>query len=87
MEISVVFVLVMSKHRSIYSEARNTPSAVFWIGTCYFGEHMARGVLNGDGLVLHSDKYYLCVRMLDLCVCVCMRYEYGCALVYLSEGN
>lgn len=72
MEISAVFLLVMSKHHSIYSEAQNTPSAVLWIGTCYFGEHMARGVLNRVGLVLHSDKYYLCTCMLDVCVCVCV---------------
>lgn len=70
MEISAVFLLVMSKHHSIYSEAQNTPSAVFWIGTCYFGEHMARGVLNRVGLVLHSDKFYLRMCMLGVYLCV-----------------
>lgn len=33
---------------------------------------MVRGVLNRVGLVLHSDKYYLCMCMLDVSVCVCV---------------
>lgn len=95
MEISAVFILAMGKHPSIYFEAPNTPSAASWTRTCYFWEHMVRGVLKRDGLVSHSDKYYQCVcvggsrgvRVGDE-VCVYMHAAcMVCVFVHLCEGK
>lgn len=44
---------------------------------------MVRGVLNRVGLVLHSDKYYLCMCMLDVSLCVHVLCIWVCISVFM----